>query len=57
MEAILKTFASLYVMARYDEELNYYCEVKCTLVMRGLQIGLGSVLNNATFEDSNIGNG
>lgn len=45
------------MMARCDEGLNGNCEVKYPLVMRGLQIVLGNVLNNVTFERSNEGSG
>ncbi|KFP25118.1 Histone acetyltransferase KAT6A, partial [Colius striatus] len=53
-EAILETFLSLHVKEKCDEGSNDYCEVKCPLVMRGLQVALGNVLNNVTFERSNV---
>lgn len=36
-EVILETLASLYMMARCHEGLNYYSEVECPLVRRHLQ--------------------
>lgn len=45
------------MMARHDEGLNYYCEVKCPLLMTGLQIVLGNMLNNVPFERSDVGSG
>lgn len=43
------------MMARCDEGLNGFCEVKCPLVARGLQIALGNVLHNVIFERLIVG--
>lgn len=56
-EVILETLASLYTMARCNEELNNYNKVECPLVRRRLQTAVGNGLNNVTWERNDIGSG